>query len=306
MIQVISKDLTADEQKVLQDLQANIDIQTSFESKVGKAKDLWSAKSSKTAPIERKEAFETIKAKLIDMCVSVKICNYCEHNEATDIEHLYPKSHFPERTFEWENYILACGTCNTHHKSDNFAVFNPINSTNKYNLIGAVRGKPTVQPPTDDGLLIDIRNENPLEYLWLDLTTGIFVCHYELLLNTREYLKADYTLELLALNERDGLSKARRTAVGDYCNRLEKYVKAKKAKNFEQLEAAISGISPLIDKTVDFVIEQEKLLAAIKNDIFTYQHPTVWRELVRQKANFPKINSLFLEAPEAINWLATP
>jgi hypothetical protein len=302
MIQLTSKDLTTEEQTVLQDLQSNIDMQTSFESKVEKAQNLWDNKSGAKA---RKTAFETIKTKLIAMCVSVEICNYCENNEATDIEHLYPKSHFPERAFKWENYILACKTCNTTYKNDDFAVFNPVNSTNKYNLIGAVKGKPTVQPPTDAGLLIDIRNENPLEYLWLDLKTFLFV-EIPLDITTREYHKANYTLWLLKLNERDGLSKAREQAAGHYFSRLKMYVSVKKAIDFVQIESAIDDFYPAIDVTVDFVVEQQKLLAAIKNDIVTYQHPTVWRELVRQRLTLPKTNVLFLEAPEAINWLSTP
>jgi hypothetical protein len=81
------------------------------------------------------------------------------------------------------------------------------------------------------------------------------------------------------------------------------YVNVKKATDFIQLENAIGAFYPAIDITADFVIEQQKLLAAIKNDISTYQHPTVWRELVRQRANLSKINTLFLEAPEAIDWL---
>jgi hypothetical protein len=302
MIQLISKTLKTLTQQHLDTVQNIIDTEPNFQAKVSEAKRQWGNKSGASAA---ETAFTEVKDTLIDMCVSVEICNYCENNEATDIEHLYPKSHFPERAFKWENYILACKTCNTTYKSDDFAVFNPKNSTNRHNLVGATKNKPTTQPPTDDALLIDIRNENPLEYLWLDLKTFLFV-EIPLDITTREYHKANYTLWLLKLNERDGLSKAREEAAKHYVSRLKMYVNVKKAINFTEIESAIDDFSPAIDVTADFVIEQQKLLAAIKNDIFTYQHPTVWRELVRQRLTLPKTNPLFLEAPEATDWLATP
>jgi hypothetical protein len=220
MIQLLFKDLTDAEHKVLEEFQQEVDKQSTFEEKVAVARKLWDNKTSANA---KKVAFEGIKDKLVKMCVSVEICNYCENNEATDIEHLYPKSHFPERAFKWENYILACKICNTTYKNDDFAVFNPKKSTNRHDLIGAVQGTPTVEPPTDDGLLIDIRNENPLDYLWLDLKTFLFV-EIPLDINTREYHKANYTLWLLKLNERDALSKAREQAAKHYSSCLEMYV----------------------------------------------------------------------------------
>lgn len=43
-------------------------------------------------------------------------CAYCEskllHIHHGDVEHIYPKSMAPERTFEWENLTLACEICN--------------------------------------------------------------------------------------------------------------------------------------------------------------------------------------------------
>jgi 5-methylcytosine-specific restriction endonuclease McrA len=43
-------------------------------------------------------------------------CAYCEskflHVHHGDVEHIYPKSLAPEKTFEWENLTLACEICN--------------------------------------------------------------------------------------------------------------------------------------------------------------------------------------------------
>ena len=48
-------------------------------------------------------------------------CAYCEskllHIHHGDVEHIYPKSLAPERTFEWSNLTLACEVCN-QNKSD--------------------------------------------------------------------------------------------------------------------------------------------------------------------------------------------
>ena len=44
-------------------------------------------------------------------------CMYCEskiaHVSFPHVEHIAPKTAYPERTFEWENLGLACQTCNT-------------------------------------------------------------------------------------------------------------------------------------------------------------------------------------------------
>lgn len=43
-------------------------------------------------------------------------CAYCEsklqHIHHGDVEHIYPKSLDPEKTFEWENLTFACEICN--------------------------------------------------------------------------------------------------------------------------------------------------------------------------------------------------
>src|SRR5260221_8924791 len=48
-------------------------------------------------------------------------CAYCEsrllHIHHGDVEHIYPKSLAPAKTFEWKNLTLACEICN-QNKSD--------------------------------------------------------------------------------------------------------------------------------------------------------------------------------------------
>lgn len=83
-------------------------------------------------------------------------CAYCEskfdHVAHGHIEHFWPKSVYPERTFDWKNLLWACPICNSDHKGDTF-------------------------PLADDGtpLLIDPTAEEPSEHLafvW-DPETGL-------------------------------------------------------------------------------------------------------------------------------------
>lgn len=39
-------------------------------------------------------------------------CVYCENEDASTIDHFYPKMEYPARTFQWENFNLACWGCN--------------------------------------------------------------------------------------------------------------------------------------------------------------------------------------------------
>jgi uncharacterized protein (TIGR02646 family) len=52
-------------------------------------------------------------------------CAYCEskigHVSDAHIEHYRPKSRFPDRTFDWDNLLLACGQCNSaRYKGEKF------------------------------------------------------------------------------------------------------------------------------------------------------------------------------------------
>ncbi|MCH8151220.1 MAG: HNH endonuclease [Planctomycetes bacterium] len=40
------------------------------------------------------------------------LCGYCEEICKGEVDHFRPKSKFPERVYEWDNWVLACHTCN--------------------------------------------------------------------------------------------------------------------------------------------------------------------------------------------------
>lgn len=291
MLRLNSKNLTQISSDHLAARQTQINTSPTFEAKAKEAVRLWSGKTS--------AAFDEVKVTLKEMCVAVEICVYCENNEATDIEHIYPKKLYPEKAFNWTNYVLACGKCNSHHKSDKFKIFSLQNSANIEDVTpprGTYR-----QPANDDALFLNQRTDNPLDFLELDLLNQTFIFVEKFPAGTREYHRANYTIELLGLNNRGALIAARRNAARFYIGRLEKYVKAKDATNFQELKDSVDDFGT-IDETANFKREKAKILKSIKTDVLENSHPTVWKELIRQRADLPKTNGLLKDAPEAVNW----
>lgn len=296
MIQLRIENINAETTAHLQTKQADVDGQPGFAEKAQRAKTLWDGKSGSQAGAA---AFANIKEKLKDMCVGTEICNYCENNEATDVEHLYPKKLYPESVFQWSNYILACKTCNTTWKSDKFAVLDPAGSDALFE-IPQQRGVHT-QPANNDGALTNPRAEDPTAFLLLDICGRTFRFSANLGISNRDKVRADYTLSLLGLNNRNALVEARRAAANHYLDRLEKFIRVKNAQCMRVLDA-IAADPDAVDETQSLQQEKDRIMNAIINDIKTYAHPTVWAELKRQRMHLPRTNRLFSQAPEALTW----
>lgn len=292
MLRLNSKNLTQASLDYLASQQKNIDDLLDFEAKAKKAKLLWDGKSS--------SQFDKIRKILKEMCVGIEICVYCETNEATDIEHIYPKKLYPEKAYSWENYSLACGKCNSDHKKDKFKIFNPQNSATVEDV--TLPPKTYKQPDNDDALFINQRKFDPMNFLELDIINWRLVFYERFPTGTREFEMAKFTKDLLGLNTRAGLIEARKAAVIFFRDRLEKYVSAKKATNFQELKDAVEDDINSIDETKTFGEEKARMLESVKADIFKSAHPTVWKELIRQRANLPKTDELFNAAPEALTW----
>lgn len=291
MLRLNSENLAKESSDYLASEQDEIDALNEFESKAKKAISLWGSKSA--------SSFKKIKELLIKMCVGVEICVYCENNEATDVEHIYPKKLYPEKAFIWENYVLACGKCNSHHKSDKFKIFKSLASADSEDVTPP--RKTYRQPSNDDALFINQRKEDPMNFLELDLLQQTFIFIEKFPEGTREYYRASYTIDLLGLNKRGALIAARKNAARFFVGRLEKYVDAKNSADFQELKDAVDDFGT-IDETKNFAQEKNRILESIKKDILENSHPTVWKELIRQRNSLPKTNRLLNDAPEAVNW----
>ncbi|MCP4217026.1 MAG: hypothetical protein GY765_20430 [bacterium] len=129
--------------------------------------------------LKKNKSFDDIRKQLKTMVPDGR-CMYCEVNEGTDIEHFYPKSAFPLKAFLWENYLYACGNCNSNYKRTRF----PLDA----------EGLP---------LLIDPTAEDPHEHIRLTPTCGTFMA------KTR---KGDNSIEVYGLN-RETLKDGRKSTL---------------------------------------------------------------------------------------------
>ena len=192
----------------------------------------------------------------------------------TKFEHIKPKDLYPDLVFTWQNYIYACGPCNGP-KNNKFRVFHL--RTGAVIDISRKVGAPVRKPPRGDPLLIDPRREDPLQFLELEMEATFFFLP-RLGLAKRDLARAEYTIELLHLNDRDLSPRARRNAFGSYRARLIEYEKKKR-----------HGTAATV-------------LQNLANDLLQTPHPTVWAEMKRQRNDHLELKQLFQQVPEALNW----
>jgi len=269
MIALPPTELPASAAVKLAEYQTEVNAERGFAARVAAAKRLFSARNT-----TRNAAFRQVRATLDRMCSGERRCCYCEDSAADEVEHIRPKDWFPERAFVWENYLYACGPCNGP-KNNSFSVFDP-ESGEELALEDLTR-QPTQAQRDADPLLIDPRAENPLDFLDLDLD-GTFYFLPRLRLSSRNRRRAEYTIELLKLNERDLLVRARRNAFGTYRARVREYATRRD-------EGAL-----------------EPELTALVDDLRRVPHPTVWVEMQRQADTIPRLRQLFDRCPEALDW----
>lgn len=250
--------------KVLVACQAEVDAGGNYVERVRAAARLWPSRS-------KRSAFRRVRAGLADMCAGAQRCCWCEDSAGTDIEHIRPKSLYPERTFRWENYLLACAGCN-RHKGSRFAVLAGESVVD----VSRRRGDPIIPPARGAAVLVDPRAEDPLDYFALEIVDTFLFLACEGLGRTDER-RAEYTIDLLDLN-REHLRVARREAYGTYRARLVEYRKER------ERGAPVQA------------------LARLASAIVASAHPTVWREMQRQHAQIDEMTTLFGDVPEALSW----
>lgn len=289
MLRLIERTLEDSEQTVLTQLQTQVNSEVSFAKKAEKAKTLWETKGGK----EGKQAFVKIADVLAEMCVSVKTCNYCEGNVANDIEHIYPKSFFPEKAFEWQNYLLACKQCNSGYKLDKCFVMDA-NGT----IHSTVRG---VEPVHSNVALINPWIDNPKDFLWLNMEVGKFELHIDL---SEAYKnKALKTLEILALNERDYLIVGRKRVADELYDKMDRLSRILKAASVPEIESILAPYHGIIDATLPIETIKYQVVETTKQHIYKLLHPSVWYAIqtIASKVNL-KWKAIFEVLPQALEW----
>jgi uncharacterized protein (TIGR02646 family) len=260
MLKYLYPDLLPNSTKYLDKLQKKVDSEIGREAQYALANKLFSSKTAK--------AWADVRAKLGAVAPGGDSCFYCERDRYRDIEHIFPKRHYPERSFDWQNYIYACTICNQDKKGDKFG-----------SLAGDVltrfdRSWPYTCPlPPGVPALINIRIENPLDFLKLDLDTGIFVEVGD----KQMQLRANFTIELFGLNSNE-LPRHRVLALGTYLDYLGRWLKAYDAGD-------------------------AKKMGFLESELVTLPHPTVLAEMRRQVDDYPEFSRLFEFLPPNIGAL---
>jgi len=269
MIHVESLPLPDYAQFQLGEYQSQVDEKPTYKEQVKKAKLSFKTKNRKS-----NKTFKAVKKTLDRMCSGARRCNYCEDSAADEGEHFYPKDLYPEYCFSWGNYLYSCGRCNGTHKSNKFKIFEE-DTRDVIDITPPRKNRRYTRPPTGDPLLIDPRNDDPLEYIKLNLKT----LNYEEIADegTEVFSRGEWTIECLGLNKREVLVKSRNEAFDNYMARLENYRTKRNTAPEENLEKMIEGIK-------------------------TMAHPTVWQEMVRQHHEHDKLRELFEVVPEALEW----
>ena len=264
MLHLIDSGLDSETSLRLSGYQGEVDAACTYAEQVEAGKDLFDRYSGNVL-------FRTVRNRLAVMCSGARRCGYCEDSVGDEVEHIKPKDLYPERTFVWENYLLACGQCN-RGKSSRFLVIvcgGLVDVTRR-------RNAPVLRPPEGSPALIAPRDEDPLAFLDLEIVdTFMFLPREDLQGIDKE--RAEYTIEVLKLN-RDVLLEARREAYGAYRARL-----------FEYRGLRNNGAS-------------EADLGNLRDGIMTSMHPTVWREMQRQHDVIDELRVLFLDVPETLDW----
>ena len=253
----------------LAEYQRDVNARSTYPERVGRAK-----KKFKGCNTKRNRTFAVVRRKLAELCGGIRRCMYCEDSVADEVEHFKPKDLYPQVVFAWRNYLYSCGQCNGG-KNNRFSVIEP----EAGGLVDVTRPRdsPVTPPPRGDAALIDPRRENPLDFIILDLReTFAFTPFADA--GTVEHKRAEYTIDILRLNERDYLREARRNAMVSYAACLARYVELR------------NGRAPARE------------VAQVKSCIQGSPHPTVWAEMQRQHGHHDSIDRLFHAAPEALDF----
>ena len=240
--------------------QGIINAEADYENEVKTAKTLFASKP--------KALFDRVRTSLETVAGDLVRCGYCEDSCADEVEHVWPKNFFPERTFDHTNFLFACGRCNSA-KSDKFGL--------KYNnewldLTKHRKAHGYNRVPSNRSRFIDPKTESPMDLLWLDIAGGSlnFVAMYGL--GVDDDNRANFTIEALRLNQ-STIVNARKNAYSGFVGRIVHYITEKQNDGHPDI------------------------LSSILDELRRAPHQTVRHEMGRQ------INNIRPPHPNILNYL---
>ena len=225
------------------------------------------------------QTFAAVRGALLAMCGGSQSCVYCEDSCADEIDHVRPRSLYPEHVFAWLNMLLVCARCNKRKLAKHAVVIG-----GELVPFSRKRGEPISPPPAGPMALLDPRIENPMAFMNLDLANSFaFVALPGLEAIARA--RVEFTInKVLGLND-DPLPEQRFGAYQDFRDRLTVYL------------------------TWQNRGESEQRLDSLRARFARSRHQTVWREIQRQMtatARPPALERDFIELfealPEALAW----
>ncbi|NJL59346.1 MAG: hypothetical protein HC887_06570 [Desulfobacteraceae bacterium] len=157
------------------------------------------------------------------------------------------------------------------------------------------------EPPYKTLAFINPRVEHPENFMILSLDSFEF----ELLpgMDKKDTNKANSTLQILELNQRDVLLKTRQSAADYYYDSMERLIRIIAANSLEELKYVLRPHDGLFDFTLSLDKLKSDIKESYKKHISRYQHPSVWYaiKLIGSKTD-SKWKALFEKIPEALNW----
>lgn len=210
MIRLDERELSPETTRTLASWQAEVDAEPDYHQRVEVARRLYTLR-------RRTLAFGEVRSTLAAMCSGLIRCGYCEDSQGHQVEHIWPKAWYPELTFVWRNFLFSCGICNGR-KSSRFAIVRDGTMQEPRRQ----RGAPRSPPPTGTAAIIDPRREDPLDYLEIDLG-GTYAIRPRMTIDETARLRADYTIDILGLNDRQTLVEMREIACRNYSFRAREY-----------------------------------------------------------------------------------
>lgn len=181
--------------------------------------------------------WRSIRSSLQNSVPGKDVCHYCEMDRHRDIDHIRPKSIYPELAFRWENFVLSCTICNQNLKRDKFSILDF--DGNVVDLTHFSRAE--TEPPHGVGCILNPRCDDGSEYFHYDPDTGFVIALGK---SKENFNRASYTIDLLNLNQAI-MCRSRICSWSYYCQHIEKLAEACSVNSIHSFDRLVRDISSM-------------------------------------------------------------